>query len=131
MDTKQEQSSNKPSNSHRAATSLDILWLIVSNLHLILFAMLVYPLQEVRHWLRGGKYPVFKSMLTGKTTIAEFDRSHFQSVEWQTLKAQIQLGDELWRYSDVKGSGFVCGNEGVALVRNGEIISHIVLWCIN
>jgi hypothetical protein len=48
--------------------------------------------------------------------------------QWQNLKATMNDGDELVSYSDVDVySGFCSGDEGVALVRNGEVVSKIVL----
>jgi hypothetical protein len=42
----------------------------------------------------------------------------FESGRWEALKAKMQSGDQLWKYSDGVASGF-------ALVRDGRVIDSI------
>ncbi len=49
-------------------------------------------------------------------------RAGFRS-DWERLKAKMQLGDELWTFEPAPGAIEV---RGVALVRNGQVISTLV-----
>lgn len=51
----------------------------------------------------------------------------FINAQWETFKAQMQPGDELWTFRSDDGSWkMLAGREGYALVRNGEVIDEIV-----
>jgi len=51
----------------------------------------------------------------------------FQNSEWQELLAEMIKGDELWEFcSPAETWENLCGREGIALVRNGQIIRFIV-----
>jgi hypothetical protein len=83
---------------------------------------------------------------TEKTTVDEAEADHpglagervkrfpeaakpfgFQNAEWEVLKAEIQPGDELWRFvSPPESWKHLAGSAGVALVRRGAIIRSIV-----
>ena len=45
--------------------------------------------------------------------------------DWERLLAKLQPGDELWRFAPPPGNIEI---EGVALVRNGEVISTLVTF---
>ena len=47
----------------------------------------------------------------------------------KTLRSRMMEGDELWTYRDIAGShGFVHGEGGVALVRDGEVIDTVPMF---
>ena len=49
------------------------------------------------------------------------------NAQWETLKARMQPGDELWTFSSSAQSwADLAGRAGVALVRDGEIIERMV-----
>jgi len=51
----------------------------------------------------------------------------FQNAEWQSLKAQMRDGDELWTFcSPATMWRNMAGREGVALVRNGNVVGFLV-----
>ena len=69
---------------------------------------------------------------------AEFDvgRRGFKmnpnDAAWIDFKSLMHDGDELWIYSNVDVYlGFCCGDEGYAIVRNGEIINIHVVYFVN
>lgn len=70
--------------------------------------------------------------LTKKRTIAELDnsfRSGYLSAEWEALKAKMIDDDELWEFSSPKEDwDSLAGREGIALVRNGQVIASIVTF---
>jgi len=48
----------------------------------------------------------------------------FQNERWRALLSKMQDGDELWEYGHFAGS--LSAEDGIALIRNGEDIAHIV-----
>lgn len=47
--------------------------------------------------------------------------------QWEQMKSQMAEGDELWSFvSPLDSWRHLAGRAGVALVRNGEIIGHLV-----
>jgi hypothetical protein len=53
------------------------------------------------------------------------------NADWETMKGQMQPGDELWEFCSPKKSwDMLMGRSGVELVRNGEVISSIV-WLMS
>lgn len=51
----------------------------------------------------------------------------FMYPEWKQLLAQQQPGDELWTFSSSNESWEeMAGRKGIALVRQGEVVDHIV-----
>jgi hypothetical protein len=55
----------------------------------------------------------------------------FKNAEWETLKAEMRPGDELWTFSSPPASWQdLAGRAGIALVRNGAPIK-ILLGAMN
>jgi hypothetical protein len=51
----------------------------------------------------------------------------FLNDKWESLKARMQPGDELWTFSSSPQSWRdLAGRAGIALVRNGQIIERLV-----
>jgi hypothetical protein len=51
----------------------------------------------------------------------------FQNAEWEALKAEIKVGDELWSFASPADSWeHLAGRGGIALRRNGKSIKVIV-----
>jgi len=51
----------------------------------------------------------------------------FQNSEWKQLIAQMTEGDELWKFCSPEETWRnLCGREGIALVRDDQIINFIV-----
>ena len=51
----------------------------------------------------------------------------FQNAHWRALLDQISGGDKIWGFSSsLESWNALAGREGIALVRNGEIIAAIV-----
>ena len=51
----------------------------------------------------------------------------YQNEEWQSFKAKIQPGDELWEYCTSKSSwDELQGGAGYELVRDGSVIASIL-----
>ena len=50
----------------------------------------------------------------------------FCNREWTDLIAQLQPGDELWKYSHVEGPR--SGGGGIAIIRNGEFVAAMRTW---
>ncbi len=85
------------------------------------------------------------SCLTTQTTIADAEADSFATAEaselslqgarpfgylnpeWEALKARMMDGDELWNFSTPEWTWqALCVHQGIALIRNGEVIAHIV-----
>jgi hypothetical protein len=84
--------------------------------------------------------------LSHKTTVEEAEAAHpglqdelskgfpeaakpfgFQHSEWETLKAEMKPGDELWIFESPSDSWRkLAGRAGVALVRDGTVVKSIV-----
>ncbi len=51
----------------------------------------------------------------------------FQNPDWETLKALMQPGDEIWTFSSPGESwAALAGRAGIAIVRQGRVIGAIV-----
>lgn len=90
------------------------------------------------------RYPISKSWLRHKRTREELEAENmahredlwpapipfgFLNDQWKQLLALEQPGDELWTYSSGAGSWEnLGGRAGVALVRNGEVVAHIMTY---
>jgi len=49
------------------------------------------------------------------------------NAKWEALKASMQPGDELWTFASSPESWRdLAGREGIALVRNGQIVERLV-----
>jgi len=48
----------------------------------------------------------------------------FQNQRWQTLLSKLQDGDEMWEYDHYVGP--LSAEAGIAIVRGGEVVDHIV-----
>jgi hypothetical protein len=62
-----------------------------------------------------------------RLTVAEAEArlkpfSEFKTKAWESLRRQMQPGDELWTWGHVLGAG------GIALVRNGEVVASMNAW---
>lgn len=86
--------------------------------------------------LRNAAYSNIKIMKTEKITrvAAEAEMKdnggagYDDNKEWQDLKERMREGDELVRYSDIDVIlGFCTGDEGIALLRDGEVVAKVVL----
>jgi len=66
--------------------------------------------------------------LTTRLSFAELDGEWgLLQAEWNDLKTQIQPADELWEFqSPQEYCDRLAGSMGVALVRGGQIVCHIV-----
>ena len=85
---------------------------------------------------------MMKDWLKKKITVSEAEAEHmftsprlgpspvsfgFQNAEWRTFVAKMEGTDELWAFSSGgKSWQHLCGQAGISLVRNGEIINSIV-----
>jgi hypothetical protein len=78
---------------------------------------------------------MFMQLLRRKSTVAEFEAEQlvdgipfgYCNREWEALKAKVQPGDEVWFWSsDPEDWERFMGWEGIALVRNGEIIDSFI-----
>jgi hypothetical protein len=78
---------------------------------------------------------MFPEWLRSKGTVAELEAEHlvdsvpfgFCNGEWEALKAEMLPGDELWRFSSPPEDWERrMGWEGVALVRDGEVVRFVV-----
>ena len=48
--------------------------------------------------------------------------------EWLEFKLSLTTGDELWEFSTVQAHlGFCAGEEGFAVVRNGQVVSWMTM----
>ena len=68
------------------------------------------------------------SWLLRRTTLDELkgDWGLIQT-EWESLKSQAEPGDEWWVFASPQDTwNRLAGSGGFALVRNGEIVGHIV-----
>jgi hypothetical protein len=74
---------------------------------------------------------MFKELLRRKGSVAEFEAEHmvngvpfgYCNHDWEALKMKMLPGDELWFWSsDPEDWKRLMGWEGIALVRDGEII---------
>ena len=51
----------------------------------------------------------------------------FKNSEWEALKSEMKPGDEIWTFSSPPETWeALMGRSGIALVRDGEIVQHIV-----
>jgi len=51
----------------------------------------------------------------------------FQNSEWKEFLTEMIEGDELWKFCSPEETwNNLCGREGIALVRNGQLINFIV-----
>jgi hypothetical protein len=51
----------------------------------------------------------------------------YQKNEWLELRSSMQPGDELWNYSSSAESwAHLAGRAGIAVVRNGTVVAHLV-----
>jgi len=48
----------------------------------------------------------------------------FQNQRWQVLLSKFQSGDDLWEYDHYVGP--LCAEAGIAILRGGEVVDHIV-----
>lgn len=74
---------------------------------------------------------MIEQWLKTKTTVAEVETKYGwgnnQYDRWEQLKTQLSDRDELWEYSSPPETWrTLSGREGIALVRNGEVIFAIV-----
>jgi hypothetical protein len=83
-----------------------------------------------------------KDWLQKRVTVAEAEAAHmvhtdrlgpdpvpfgFQNARWQQLLAQMKEGDELREFfSSAESWQHLAGRAGIALVRDGEVVSSIV-----
>lgn len=66
-----------------------------------------------------------------RITVEEIDSLRkpfgFCNDKWESLKASMRPGDELWEYCDAKRLWEqLMGSQGIELRRNGEVISSMV-----
>ena len=60
-----------------------------------------------------------------KTDSALFD---FENYDWEHLKSDMKVGDELWTYSSPEKTWEnLCGRGGVCIVRDGKIIKSVLM----
>lgn len=85
---------------------------------------------------------ISKSWLQKKITLKEAETIHlvkddrlgpepipfgFSNDEWKAMIAKMEDGDELWEFcSSLESWRIMGGREGIALIRNGQVIDHIV-----
>lgn len=82
-------------------------------------------------------------MLTKKVSITEAEEAHMVTIEnrqvafgdcfaqWQRLLSEMRTEDELWEFTSGDESWqMLAGREGLALVRDGEIVCDI-LTCMS
>jgi hypothetical protein len=51
----------------------------------------------------------------------------FMNEEWKAFVAQMVEGDELWEFTSPADTWQnLCGQKGIAIVRNGEVLSSLV-----
>ena len=83
-----------------------------------------------------------KNWLQSKLTIEEAEAKHivydkrlgekgvpfgFINEDWKAMIAGMESGDELWEFSSPAATWQnLSGREGIALVRNGEVIDTII-----
>lgn len=85
--------------------------------------------------------PIEKSWLTERLTVPELEKQlgfKFDALKnigassnrwlevWSRFAKSHQFSDELWLYSKPKAEEALQGEAGVALVRKGAVISHVV-----
>jgi hypothetical protein len=81
---------------------------------------------------------VDKAWLTTKITAAEFELEFLRAnlgpptksplstqSAWRAFRDQLREGDTLWRWSSPPFPARFSGEEGIALVREGNIIAHL------
>jgi len=51
----------------------------------------------------------------------------FMNDKWKALTVQMVEGDELWEFTSPADTWQnLCGRQGIAIVRNGEVLSSLV-----
>lgn len=81
------------------------------------------------------------SDLTAKVTVGDAEKAHmvtiresgqeipfgYNNAAWERLLSQMQKGDELWEFnSDDQSWDSLAGRAGLALVRDGEVVTDII-----
>jgi hypothetical protein len=78
---------------------------------------------------------MFPQWLQSKATVQELEAEHLVNGipfgychdDWESMKARMRSGDEVWRFSSPPEDWeALMGWEGVALVRDGEIVECVV-----
>ena|SRR2546427_1156861 len=113
------------------------------------FSILIWPIVLISYWSRRRRRKGL-SQLTGpvadlleasrddllrKITVEEAESLYeiegvpfgYINGKWMTLRGKVMAGDELWIFRTPEESWVhLSGREGVALVRNGEVVAEIV-----
>jgi hypothetical protein len=80
---------------------------------------------------QSGEFNDYKSWLVRKVEINELENGDYSlnivDHEWTKLKSIMVVGDEIWEYdSPADYWDSMCGEAGLALVRNGHVVFVIV-----
>jgi len=85
---------------------------------------------DLRNWLQtrttvaAEEAAYLAALPPGAQNVRVFGGVH---EDWRRLKAQMQPGDELWKFcSPAINWEYMCGREGFALLRDGKAISAVI-----
>jgi hypothetical protein len=69
--------------------------------------------------------------LVSETTMAELESENLSGEQWKEFTASLINGDQLWRFRSQEDPLFVVVKfEGIAILRNGEVVTSLITRCI-